>query len=103
MVAYLLDRLRQTRSGNGSLLDETLVLYGSPMGDPNQHNHKRVPFFCAGRVGGALAGGLHLQAAAGTPLANVLLGILRALGMREVDRFGDSDGVFDLNRTESGG
>jgi hypothetical protein len=103
MVAYLLDRLRRTPGGTGSLLDDTLVLYGSPMGDPNQHNHKRVPFFCAGRAGDAIPGGLHLQAPNETPLANVMLGILHALGLTDVERFGDSGSVFDLQRTENRG
>src|SRR5207247_1191475 len=61
-VPYLLDTLRNTADGDGTLLDRSLVLYGSPMGDSNQHNHKRVPFFIAGRANGALRGGLHLKA-----------------------------------------
>ena len=66
------------------------------MGDSNQHNHKRVPFFIAGRAGGALKGGVHLRAPNGTPLANVMLGVLRALGCEDIERFGDSEGAFDL-------
>jgi hypothetical protein len=75
-------------------LDNSVVLYGSSMGDSNLHNHKRVPFFIAG-CGGALRGGVHLKAPNGTPLANVMLGLLRALG-HDLDRFGDSDATFDL-------
>jgi hypothetical protein len=97
LVAYLLDRLRQTSDGDAPLLDNTLVMYGSPMGDPNQHNHKRVPFFLAGRAGGALKGGVHHKAPNGTPLANVMLSVLHALGCSDIDRFGDSERGFDLN------
>jgi hypothetical protein len=96
MVPYLLGRLKATADGDSSLLDRTLVLYGSSMGDSNQHNHKRVPFFLAGRAGGALPGGWHLKAPNGTPLANVMLGVLRALGMDDLETFGDSEGAFDV-------
>ena len=51
----------------------------------------------AGRAGGALKGGLHLKARNGTPLANVMLGVLQALGLEDMERFGDSDGTFELN------
>ena len=61
MVPYFLEKLKNTPDGDGNLLDNTLVLYGSPMGDSNVHNHKRVPLFLAGHAGGALKGGLHLQ------------------------------------------
>jgi hypothetical protein len=65
------------------------------MGDSNQHNHKRVPFFLVGRAGGRLPGGLHLKAANQTPLANVMLSVLHTLGV-EVEKFGDSERPFDL-------
>ena len=100
LVPYLLERLRNTPDGQGGhMLDNTLVLYGSPMGDPNLHNHRKVPFFLAGRAGGALKGGLHLKAPNGTPLANVMLSVLAALGFDDMERFGDSSGRFDLNAT----
>jgi len=95
-VAYLLERMRQIRETDGTLLDNSVVLYGSAMGDSNLHNHKKVPFFVAGRAGGALRGGLHLKAPGGTPLANAMLGILRALGLENVERFGDSTAAMDL-------
>ena len=78
-------------------LDETPeALYGSAMGDSNLHNHKRVPFFMAGRAGGALNGGEHLKAPNGTPLADVMLSVLHKLGLNDVPSFGDSEGVFEL-------
>jgi uncharacterized protein DUF1552 len=101
LVGYLLDRLRHTRDVEGTLLDNSVVIYGSPMGDSNLHNHKRVPFFVAGHAGGALKGGYHLKAPNATPLANVMLAILHALGLSDLERFGDSEGVFDLNPAEA--
>ena len=95
-VAYLLEQLRSTPDGDGTLLDNTMLLYGSPMGDSNQHNHKRVPFFVAGHACGVLSGGLHLKAPNGTPLANVMLALLHGLGLDDLPSFGDSSRAFDL-------
>src|SRR5262249_34441171 len=97
MIAYVLEQLRATPDGDGTLLDDTLLLYGSPMGDSNLHNHKRVPFFIAGGAGGALTGGLHLKAPDGTPLANGMLTVLRTLGLGDLESFGDSTGPFPLS------
>jgi hypothetical protein len=97
LVPYFLEKLKNTPDGDGTLLDSTLLIYGSPMGDSNLHNHKRVPFFMAGRAGGALKGGLHLKAPNATPLANVMLAVLRALGFEDLERFGDSEGAFELD------
>jgi hypothetical protein len=96
-IAYLLERMRDTPDGDGSLLDNSLVLYGSPMGDSNLHNHKRVPFFMAGHAGGRIKGGVHIKAPAGTPLANAMLGVLQALGADDISQFGDSEMPLDLN------
>ena len=96
MVPYLLEKLKNTPDGNGSLLDNSLVIYGSPMGDSNVHNHKRVPFFLAGHAGGALKGNLHIKAADGTPLANVMLAMGQKLDL-DLPSFGDSTGALDLN------
>jgi hypothetical protein len=73
LVPYFLERLKRTPDGDGNLLDNTLIVYGSPMGNPNLHNHKRCPLFIAGKAGGQLKGGLHLKAPDGTPMANVFL------------------------------
>jgi len=97
MIPYFLEKLKNTQEGDTNLLENTLVLYGSPMGDSNLHNHKRVPLFLAGRAGGALKGGVHHKAADGTPLANVMLSVGHALGMNDLASFGDSTGEFDLN------
>ena len=95
MLPYLLKALRDTPDADGrTMLDNTAVLYGSPMGNPNQHNHKRVPFLIAGHAGGALKGGVHLKAKAGTPLSNVMLSLLHSLGLDDLKTFGDSEGTF---------
>src|SRR6185436_1598711 len=97
MVPYLLEKMKNTPDGDGILLDNSLVIYGSPMGDSNLHNHKRCPLFLAGHAGGQLKGGLHLRAADGTPMANVMLALLHHLGITDADQFGDSTAEFDLN------
>ena len=97
LVPYLLDRLSRIREGDGTLLDKTMVLYGSPMGDSNVHNHKRCPLFVVGGANGRMDGDLHLRAAAGTPMANVMLGLAHKLGMDDMNSFGDSTGAFALS------
>jgi hypothetical protein len=97
LVPYLLEKLKNTPEGDGgSVLDNTVVLYGSPMGDSNVHNHKRVPMFLAGHAGGALKGNMHVKAADGTPLANAMLTVARTLGL-DMPSFGDSTSALDLN------
>jgi hypothetical protein len=96
MVPYFLEKLKNTPDGDGNLLENTMVIYGSPMGDSNLHNHKRVPFFVVGRAGGALKGRMHVRAADGTPLANAMLTLIHALDI-DTPQFGDSTGAMDLN------
>jgi hypothetical protein len=95
-VAYLLDKLKTTSDGDGSLLDKSMVIWGSPMADPNIHNHRRCPLALFGRANGALTGGVHLKAEDGTPMANVMLSAMHKLGMDDMKTFGDSTGVFAL-------
>jgi len=97
MVPYFLEKLARTQDGQGTLLDNSLVLYGSPMGDSNLHNHKRVPMFLAGHAGGRLRGGLHIRTPDGTPMANAMLSMLHALGLEDMASFGDSTAALDLN------
>lgn len=95
-VPYFLDRLKETMEGDTHLLDKTMIVYGSPMGDPNVHNHKRCPLFLMGGANGQLDGNMHVRAAAGTPMANVMLTLLHKLGMDDVESFGNSTGDFGL-------
>ena len=95
-LPYLLEKLRSTPDGDGNLLDNTLIIYGSPMGNSNLHNHKRVPLFLAGKAGGALQGNTHVKAPDGTSMANVWLTLLHRLGLDDVQSFGDSTGELAL-------
>ena len=96
-LPYLLDKLKATPEGDSNLLEKTLVIYGSPMGDPNVHNHLRVPFLAMGGANGQLKGGAHLKAPDYTPLANVMLSLLHKLGADDLQSFGDSTGAFPLS------
>ncbi len=98
LVPYFMEKLRSIQEDDRTLLDKTMILYGSPMGDPNIHNHKRVPFFVAGGANGALEHNLHLRAEPGTPLANVMLTLLHKLGMDDLESFGNSTGAFSLSQ-----
>jgi hypothetical protein len=95
LVSYFLEKLKSTPDGDGNLLDHALVLYGSPMGDSNTHNHRRLPLLLAGHSGGALKGNLHRLCQAGTPHANCLLTVMHKLGV-DVDSIGDSTGEISI-------
>ena len=95
LLPYFLEKLRNTPDGDSNLLERSLLLYGSPMGNPNVHNHKRCPLLLMGHAGGALAGNRHVKAADGTPMANVMLTALQKLGV-EIDSFGDSTAALEL-------
>ncbi|HTK29352.1 MAG TPA: DUF1552 domain-containing protein [Vicinamibacterales bacterium] len=96
MVPYFLEKLKNTPDGDGSLLDHSLVLYGSPMGDSNVHNHKRCPLFLAGHANGRLPGGLHIRTNDDAPMANVLLAVAHSVGLEELEKIGDSTDPIDL-------
>src|SRR6185436_15800265 len=96
LIPYFLEKLKNTPDGDGSLLDHSMILYGSPMGDGNVHNHKRLPLFLAGHANGALKGNVHLRMPRGTPMANVLLTLLHKLGADDVESIGDSTGEVTL-------
>jgi hypothetical protein len=96
LVPYFLSKLAGIQEGEKTLLEKSMVVYGSPMGDPNVHNHKRCPLFVAGGANGKLDGGLHLRAKPGTPMANVMLSLMHALGLEDVSSLGNSTGPFPL-------
>ena len=95
MLPYFLERLKTTMEGDASLLDKTLVVYGSPMASANVHNHRNCPLILLGRGGGFLEGGVHLKAESGTPMANVMLSVMHKLGL-DMKTFGDSSGEFSF-------
>jgi hypothetical protein len=96
LLPYFLEKLAAVTTPEGNLLDNTLVIYGSPMADGNTHNHRRCPLLLLGGAGGALKGNLHVKAPDGTPMANVMLSALHGLGMDDLASFGDSTGTFTI-------
>ena len=94
LFAYYLERLKATKEGEGSLLDNSLVLYGSGMGNPNIHDHQNLPIIVAGGAAGKMQGGRHIKYDKPTPLANLHLTLLDKVGVR-LDKFGDSTGKMD--------
>ena len=96
MIPYFLDKLKNTMDGEANLLDKSMIIYGSPMGDPNLHNHKRCPLFVAGGANGKLQGNLHFKAPDGTPMANAMLDLMHRLGLEDMPNFGNSTGTYSL-------
>jgi hypothetical protein len=90
LLAYQLGRLKETRDGEGTLLDSTLVLGGPSLGDSNVHDHLYLPTIVAG---GLTRGGRHIAAAKGTPFANLMVTMMNRVGVDETS-FGDSTGPF---------
>ena len=99
MLPYFLDKMKSTMEGDGSLLDKTVVLWGSPMADANVHNHRRCPLVLLGKGNGMLQGNMHIKAADGTPMANAMLSLLHNLGLEDLQSFGDSTGELSLTQT----
>ena len=98
-LPYLLDKMQSTMDGDANLLEQSVVMWGSPMADSNLHNHRRCPLILLGKGNGMLEGNLHLKAADGTPMANVMLTLLHDLGLDDLDSFGDSTGEFLLRHS----
>ncbi|MFN8060177.1 MAG: DUF1552 domain-containing protein [Vicinamibacterales bacterium] len=101
LLPYFLAKLQSIQEADATLLDKTLIIYGSPMGDGNVHNHKRCPLLLLGGANGRLEGNLHLRAEAGTPMANVMLSAMHAIGLTDITQFGDSTGEFSLSAPQS--
>ncbi len=91
LFPYFLEKMRSTPDGDGNLLDHSLILWGSPMGDSNVHAHKRLPVLLVGHANGKIKGNLHLKCKDETPYANVLLTMLHTLGVDQPS-IGDSTG-----------
>jgi hypothetical protein len=95
MLAYFLDKLATTPDGDGTLLDHSMILYGSSMSNGNQHDHDPLPIVLVGGANGKLQGNRHIVTPKQTPMSNLLLGMLDKLGVRR-DSFGDSTGVLSI-------
>lgn len=91
LIAHLLERLRSTPDGDGTLLDHSLILYGSGMSNSNVHDHSPLPVLVAGGANGQIRGGRHLKYPVDTPMSNLLLSILHKAGVNQ-ESVGDSTG-----------
>ena len=91
LFAYFVEKMATTPDGDGSLLDHSLLLYGSGMGDGNLHRHFDLPIVLAGNLGGRVKSGYHQRYPDNTPMCSLLLSIFDKAGM-PMDKFGDSTG-----------
>jgi hypothetical protein len=94
LFAEYLQKLKSTREGDGTLLDHSLILYGSGIGNPNIHDHTNLPCIVAGGAAGAMKGNRHIRYDKPTPLANLHLTLLDKVGVR-LDSFADSTGKLN--------
>ena len=93
LLSYLLERLKSIPEGDGSLLNNCMLLYGSGIADGNVHNHDGLPILLFGQGGGTIKTGRHLKFEAETPLTNLYVAMLQRMGI-SIDAFGDSTGAL---------
>jgi uncharacterized protein DUF1552 len=94
LFGYFLEKLQATKEGNGSLLDHSMMVLGSGMGNPDVHDHVNLPVIVGGGAGGKMKGGRHIKYAEPTPMANLHLTLLDKVGIH-MDQFADSKGKID--------
>jgi hypothetical protein len=92
--AYLLSKLKAIPEGEGTLLDNCMIAYGSAIGDGNRHTHHDLPILLAGKGGGSIKPGRHIRYPGETPLNNLWLSLLDRMGVR-TSKLGDSTGLLD--------
>ncbi len=90
-VSYILQRMKAIPEGDGSLLDNSMIVYGAGISDGNRHNNENLPIIVAGKAGGAIKPGRHIRYHFETPMSNLYLSMLDQMGLNE-NRFGDSTG-----------
>ena len=95
LFARFLDKLKKTPDGDGSLLDHSMILYGSGMSESNVHSRLDIPTLIAGGGAGSIKGNRHIQAPKETPLANLMLGIAHKFDV-PMDKFGISTGALEV-------
>ena len=93
-LVYALDKMKAVKEGDGTLLDHSMIVYGSGISDGNRHDHGNLPTILAGRGNGTLKPGRHIRYASDTPMANLFITMLDQMGI-EPERFGDSKGKLD--------
>jgi hypothetical protein len=91
LLSYFLQKLQSTADGEGTLLDQSLIMYGGGMGDGNLHRHFDLPCLLAGKLGGQFKTGRHIAYPDNTPMSNLLLTVLDKVGVHP-DKIGDSTG-----------
>ena len=91
MLAYFLGKLREAKDGDGTLLDHSMILYGSSLSDGNRHQHDHLPALLAGGGSGRIKGGRHLRYPKGTPMTNLYMSMLDVVGVH-AEKIGDSNG-----------
>jgi hypothetical protein len=95
LLAYFIAKLKSTPDGDGTLLDHSMILYGSSMSNPNEHNHFPLPLLLIGGGLGQLKGGRHLKYPERTPMSNMLLSVMEKSGIH-MDKMGDSTGKLEV-------
>jgi len=91
LFAKYVERLRKTQDGDGTLLDHSMIIYGSGLADGDRHDHNNLPALLAGRAGGSVTPGRHVRSPKETPMANLFVSMLDRMGV-PVETFGDSKG-----------
>jgi hypothetical protein len=94
-LAYFLQKLKSIKEGDGNLLDNSMIVYGSGISDGNKHLHENLPILVAGRGGGSITPGRHLQVDDMTPVTNLYLSLLDRMGA-PAERVGDSTGKLEI-------
>jgi hypothetical protein len=94
LFAYFLNRLKSVSDGDGTLLDHSMIVYGSGLADGNRHQHENLPILLAGRGDGSLKPGRHLIYKTGTPITNLYLSLLERMGVQS-EKIGDSTGKVE--------
>jgi len=95
LFVHFLQRLRNTKEGDGNLLDHSMVLYGCGIADSNRHTHENLPVLVAGGGSGTLKGNRHVKVAENTPVTNLYLSLLDRMNVR-AEKLGDSTGKLEV-------
>ena len=93
-AGYILNKMQETPDGDGSLLDNSMVVFGSGISDGDRHNHDDLPLVLAGKAGGRIPTGQHFEFPSRTPMTNLFLTMMDVMGV-EVEKFGDSTGKLE--------
>jgi len=101
-LAYYMERLRATPDGDGTLLDHSMIVYGSGIADGNLHTNEDIPILLVGGANGKIKSGRHIRYPKGTPVANLYVSMLDMMGVRD-DKFGDRTAKLDLLSVASAG